>query len=330
MHKGSRKKSILQIAALLLAIVFIVSIGFVAGNFLEKRSGLYSGEEGDPAGEVLELNGQRYTLKENVETFLVMGLDADEGASQVESYNNNQTADFLLLLVLDHKERSISALQINRDTLAEMNILGVAGEKIGTVEKQIALAHTYGNGKEVSCRNVANAVSKLLGGITVKHYASVTMDVVPSLADFVGGVEVTLQEDFTHLDPSYKEGETVILKGDGALGYVRGRAGLENPTNESRMKRQQQFLSGLQKKLSSSLNKENFTADFALEISEYMVSDCSVNQLETLMNKVSSYHASGIKNIAGESVVEEGYVQFHPDEEALKQLVVELFYQIQE
>ncbi len=330
MHKGSRKKSFLQVAALLLAIVFIVSIVFVAGNFLEKKSGLYSGEEEDATGTILELNEQKYTLKDHVETFLVMGLDADESASQVESYNNNQTADFLLLLVLDHEEQSISALQINRDTLAEMNVLGVAGEKVGTVEKQIALAHTYGNGKEVSCRNVANAVSKLLGGISVKHYASVTMDVVPALADFVGGVEVSLQEDFPHLDPSYKEGKTVILKGDAALGYVRGRAGLEDPTNEARMKRQQQFLSALQKKMALSVNQENFTADFALELSEYMVSDCSVNQLESLMNKVSSYKSLGIKEIKGESVVVEGYMQFHPDEEALRQTVVELFYQIQE
>ncbi len=330
MHKGSRKKSFLQIAALLLAIVFIVSVVFVIGNFLEKNSGLYSGEEEDATETILEFNDRKYVLKDNVETFLVMGLDAREEIVQEESYNNNRSADFLLLLIMDHQERSISALEINRDTLAEMNILGVAGEKIGTVEKQIALAHTYGNGKEVSCRNVANAVTKLLGGISVEHYASVTMDAVPMLTDLVGGVEVTLREDFTYLDPSYEIGKTVLLKGEAALEYVRGRYGLEIPTNEARMKRQQEFLSALAEKMMLSIDKEGFSADFALKISKYMVSDCSANQLELLMNKVSAYESLGIKEIKGESVVVEGYMQFHPDEEALKQKVVELFYQIQE
>lgn len=330
MHKGSRKKSFLQIAAFLLAIVFIVSIVFVVGDFLEKKSGFYSGEEEEAVGTILEFNDQKYTLKDHVETFLVMGLDTKEEISQVESYNNNHSADFLLLLVMDHQERSVSALQINRDTLAEINILGVAGEKIGIVEKQIALAHTYGNGKEVSCRNVANAVSKLLGGITVEHYASVTMDAVPMLTDLVGGVEVTLLEDFTYLDPSYEKGETVLLKGDKALEYVRGRYGLENPTNEARMRRQQGFLTELAKKMMSSTDKAGFSADFAVKISKYMVSDSSANQLELLMDKVSAYESLGIKEIKGESVVVEGYMQFHPDEDALKQTIVDLFYQIKE
>lgn len=49
--------------------------------------------------------------------------------------------------------------------MTEINVLCVAGEKVGTVNKQIVLAHIYGNGNEVSCRNTSDVVSALLNDI---------------------------------------------------------------------------------------------------------------------------------------------------------------------
>ena len=117
-------------------------------------------------------------LKSDVETFLVMGLDKASGTASSDSYNNDKQADFLMLLVFDNATKKCSAIHINRDTMAEVDILGVAGEKIDTVKKQIALAHTYGNGKNVSCQNTADAVSRLLHDVKVNHYISLALDSV--------------------------------------------------------------------------------------------------------------------------------------------------------
>ena len=157
---------------------------------------------------------------EDVESFLILGLDKFEDAINNDSYNNDQRADFLMLLVFDNSEKKFTAVHLNRDTMVNMNVLGVAGQKIGTVNKQLALAHTYGNGRDVSCRNTADAVSELLNGVKVNHYLSITMDAVPILNDLLGGVEVTVLDDFSGIDDTLIKGETVTLHGDHALTYV--------------------------------------------------------------------------------------------------------------
>lgn len=80
-----------------------------------------------------------------------MGLDKFEKNTSSESYNNDQQADFLILLAIDNNARTVEALHINRDSMAEINILGVGGQIVGTYVGQLALAHTYGSGDHDSC-----------------------------------------------------------------------------------------------------------------------------------------------------------------------------------
>ena len=190
-------------------------------------------------------NGEEYAMRDNIETFLVMGLDKYEGESVGDSYNNDQQADFNMLFVIDNEKHTYSAIHLNRDSMTNINVLGVAGEKIDTFEGQLALAHTYGNGREVSCRNTADAVSELLNGIAIERYISVTMDAVPVITDLVGGVEVEIKDDFSGVDDSLVMGETVTLNGEQSLTFVRSRYGLEDSSNSTRMLRQQEYLSSL-------------------------------------------------------------------------------------
>ena len=54
--------------------------------------------------------------------------------------------------------------------------------------------------------------------------------------------------------------------------------------------------------------------------------DRSITQLQTLAKKFNQYEFAGIKSIDGENKVEE-FVEFYPDEDSLKKVVVELFYE---
>ena len=216
-----KKNKILRYLSLVLAVLFLISAGLLALDIWEKRNSLFPEKQMNAAEAVIEYNGGDYRRKDNIETWLIMGLDKYEGTGIEGSYNNDKQADFMLLLVFDNANKTCEALHINRDTMAEMNILGVAGDVVNTITKQIALSHTYGNGKEVSCRNAANAVSKLLLGAPIDHYVSVTMDAVPAVTDYVGGVEVEVLHDFTGIDDSLIKGEKVTLRGQQALTYVR-------------------------------------------------------------------------------------------------------------
>lgn len=275
----------------------------------------------------IEYNGKEYSPKKNVETFLVLGLDKYEGTSLVGSYNNDKQADFLLLFVLDNSEKKCSAIHINRDTMAQVNILGLAGQKVDTVTKQIALAHTYGNGDKESCRNVADSVSGMLHGIKIDHYISFTLDSVAVFNDMVGGVEVTVLDDFTGIDDTLKKGETVTLFGEHALKYVRTRYGLDDSSNSTRMVRQKQYLMALYEKTKELIeNDAEFIVEASVKMSDYIVSDRSVNRLQEIVKKITSYEFSQIHDIEGKSKMGEKFIEFYPDEDSTRKLVLDLLY----
>lgn len=321
-RRNGKKIGVLTVLAVILSIVFIASAVLFAISEYEKRQPGFIGESADASAETLKYNDEEYVLKDNIETVLFLGLDKFEG-EEIESYNNNKRADFLLLVVIDNENKTFSALHINRDTIAEMDVLGVSGDKVGTVKKQIALSHTYGNGKEVSGHNAANAVSKLLYNAKINSFISVTMDAVPIFNDSVGGVEVTVLDD---IDDTLVAGQTVTLKGEQALDYVRVRYGLSDSSNESRMERQRQYMKALyeatQKKIESD---ELFIQNTVLKLNDYIESDIET-KLQSFMTKVSSYEYAEMYTLDGETVKGEEFMEFYPDEESVKEIVVKLFY----
>ncbi len=322
---GEEKRKYFRYAVIAISVVFLLTCALLLLELWEKGRSRFP--EQDITHATVSYGGTEYVLKDNVETFLVMGLDKFEGGSASDSYNNDKQADFLMLFVLDKEAEKCTAIHINRDTMANMSVLGVAGQKIDTVNKQIALAHTYGNGREVSCRNTSDAVSELLMGVKVNHYISVTMDSVSILNDLVGGVELTVLEDFTGIDDTLVMGETVTLTGEHALNYVRTRYGLDDSANSTRMERQKQYVQALyEKTLKCIEDDDEFIVNASLEMSDYIVSDRSVTQLQELMKKITKYEFSGIEALEGESVVGEKFMEFYPKDESINEIVIELFY----
>lgn len=323
--KRNGKRKLMRYLSIALLIIFLLTGAFLLLELWEKRQGNFPEQE--PQDTAIEYNGDKYVINENVESFLIMGLDKFEDAIDNESYNNNQQADFLMLLVFDNEEKKCTAIHLNRDTMVDMNILGVAGQKVGTVYKQLALAHTYGNGKDVSCRNTADAVSGLLNGVKVNHYLSITMDAVPVLNDLLGGVEVTVLDDFTGIDDSLKKGETVTLHGEQALTYVRTRYGLEDSSNSTRMVRQKQYLNAIYDKAMLRIDEDDeFVVEASVKLADYIVSDRSVNQLQELTKKLSQYELTEIDSIEGNSKVKNGLMEFYPDDDSVDEIVFDLFY----
>lgn len=326
MKGASRKRKLLKYAVAALALIFLAACALVFIELWERQRGAFPEE--DTAEETLSVDGREYRLKDGVETFLVLGLDKFDGTEMADSYNNDKQSDFIMLLAFDNRERTCTAINISRDTMANVNVLGVAGNRVDTIKKQIALAHTYGNGRDVSCRNVADSVSDLLLGVKVNHYASLTLDSVTVLNDLVGGVEVTVLDDFTGIDETLKVGESMLLTGDHALNYVRTRYGLDDSTNSNRMKRQEQYVNALYAKFKGCAEEDDgFIFNAATELSDHMISDRSVTQLEELAKKIEEYEFKGIVSVEGESRIGEEYVEFYPDEAALEKLVADVFYE---
>ena len=327
------EKQIIRLAALLLGVVLLTAATFSMVRLWEDRR-----ETPDPVREIQpnassESGGtvfyqDAWYAPRDVETYLVMGLDKFDTGDMPESYINTQQADFLLLLITDPSDQSYCAVHLNRDTMTQIPILGVTGELAGSFTGQLALAHTYGSGGEDSCENTVKAVSDLLYGTEIDHYLSMTMDAVSILNDMAGGVTLTLLDDFSDLDPEMVKGREVTLRGEQALLYVRTRFGREDSTNLHRMERQRQYLETLLTQVQSRAQEDpGFFAESVLSVSDYLVSDCTIQQLSDLGEILEEYTFSGLYTTEGEAVRGEEFMEFYVDDDALRALVMELFYQ---
>ena len=328
MGKMKTKNNYLKYIAIALVIVFLIAATFLLLEVWENREGRFPVSVTEDG--VVEYNGKKYEQKENIETFLVLGLDKYEGSDSADSHESGVQADFLMLFVFDNETKQCTAIHINRDTMTRVNKLAVGGSTVAeTYTKQIALAYNYANtdNDKIKCRNTKDSVEYLLYGVKVDHYLSLTMDAVPVSCDLVGGVEVTVLDDFTGIDETLVKGEKVTLTGEQALRYVRTRYGLEDSTNSTRMARQQQYIDALYEKINSRIEADDeFLVKFVDTMDDYVVYDSSDQKMLKFAEKFDDYEFLGTKEIKGESKLGEEFVEFYPDEESIWDLIIDLFY----
>lgn len=328
--RGIRIRFALMVIGLVLLFVALL----LGSRWLEKRA-----ERPEQMGDyrqryayedLLEVDGAAYRPRKMLTTILLMGVDRDtEEGTETVSYRNGGQVDFLRLLVIDPERKQIAQLQIDRDTMTPITILGVLGNRSGVREAQIALSHGFGDGREQSCELTVEAVSNLLLGIGIDFYAALNMDGIAALNDAVGGVTVTLPEDFSASDSAMTKGATLTLSGEQAEIFVRGRKGIGEGTNEGRMERQQLFMSALGELLEQRQSEDSRFAEMLYDaLSPYLVTNLSKARL---INE--AWYASGYAHIApyaldgDHQVSGSGFMQFIVDEASVQEIVLELFYE---
>lgn len=308
-----------------LLLVFAVSL-FLIFHLIEKivnYSQDQSPEYSDSGDSRVFFDGAWFELDSDVETVLVMGIDSIE--LEGDARKDSAQADFLALLVINRMDESFSILHLNRDTMTEITQITDEGEKYGTFDAQLALAHTYGGTDTLRCRNTVEAVENLLYGMRIDHYISLTMDAIATVNDSVGGVTVTLEHDFPALGESCTKGATVTLTGADALSFVRWRDDTAEGSNLARMARQRQYISALFQRFTE-VSTDN-TLDTVKKVNDHLVSDCTASQITNLMERLQTYEYEGILEMEGEVSLGDEYVEFYADEDALQYAVVELFYE---
>ena len=276
-------------------------------------------------GEQVFMNG-KWHVGRNLDTLLVIGVDNFGQMQGSISYNNSGQADFLALFIRDKDSGERAVIHLNRDAMTDIPVLGVTGQKAGTTYGQLALAFNYGRGQHDSCKNVVDAVAHLLYGVEIDHYIAVTMDAVPIVNDWAGGVTVEVLEDFTGIDDTLKLGSMVKLQGDRALTYVRTRMGLEDSTNLNRMKRQRQYAAAWMEKARPKLQDAAAIADLVLSIEPYNHTNCTAEQLAAFGEMLTSNENLPNYELPGQSVQGEVYMEYHVDDQALADIVLGLFY----
>lgn len=327
MTQKSRHVLLFMIAILLLAALLV----FSAAQILEALLTTSQTEQPLQASKTIVRNGLEYFPRQDITVILLIGTDREGKAESSGSYNNKASADMVALLIFDETAKECTLLTVNRDTMMDIPILGLNSEPAGTTYAQLATSHNYGSGLDDSCENTKKAVSDFFYGLTIDYYFSLGMDGIRLLNDAVGGVEVTIEDDFSAVDPSLKQGSTIVLNGDQALSFVRSRMNVGTQLNLSRMARQEQYMEGFVAALHDNLDANAlFMNDLWTQLSEYMITDCSTTVLNRLASDYSDYVFVRTVSPEGENIMGEKYYEFYVDEEKLDALILELFYELKD
>lgn len=327
--KEHKNKTEFHAAAALAAVVLAAVLLFVGGSWLEKRAQKPETRTELPQGdqETVEVDGVTYRKKDDLTVILAMGIDHE--TQDEYAYREAGQADFLRLIVLDGENKTVQQLQIDRDTITPVTVLGVLGDRYDPVNQQISLGYAFGDGRQSSCEVTVEAVENLLGGQKIDQYLSLGLDGISTLNDLVGGVTVTLEDDFSAIDPSMTKGTTLTLHGDQAEIFVRTRRSIGVGTNEARMTRQEQYIQQLSTLLDEKMHEDKNFALTAYDAMEpYLYTNIPKGQLANEAWAAKDYQRlETIKPEGTHQVGDDGFMEFYPDAESLQQAVLQLFYE---
>ncbi len=163
-------------------------------------------------------------------TVLAVGKDSAAGLS-----------DAIMLVRVEPSQHRATVLQIPRDTYAEYT---------ESSYKKINGAVSALGGTEQLCSFLSETM-----GIDINAYVSIDMNVLPTVVDTVGGVEIELDEPLVYNDPEQNLSINIPagkqrLDGKSALHFIRYRSGYVRG-DIGRMDAQKVFLASLGKKIRS-------------------------------------------------------------------------------
>lgn len=306
----------------------IVVIGVVLGMADHYR---INSDSSTDSREMITYKNETYVKKGNLETYLIAGIDAPGKVEKVTEYDGTGQCDVLAVIVRDRSTDQCKLLSIDRNTITAVKSLDNDGTYLDTTDIQISLAHAMGFDQQVRAENTVDAVSHLLGDQTIDGYAMVNMGAIQVVNDMVGGVTVTIEDDFSDVDPSMKKGETVTLMGEQAEKYVRSRKEISDGSNQNRMSRQSTYEEAFKPAFR---NKCAENSKFPLEVyhamEDYMTTNISAKKfcrLAILMSDENQDEKVAISGTYG--LDEDGWQTFTPDADSLQEAILELFYKKQ-
>lgn len=334
--KDQKRQSRLKIlfAAVMLVAVVVTAIAAVwmrnRGQTEKTSTSAQTQDEEKWQEGVISYNGKYYKYNNYIKSYLFLGVDKSgtmEDAQTTEGGNAGQT-DVMFLLVQDKKNETLSAIAINRNTMAEIYTYDVNGQQNGTTTAQICLQHTYGDGGRMSCRYTVEAVERLFYNIPISGYYAMTMDGIPILNDALGGITVTVLDDLSDASRgvSLKKGETKTLNGQEAYVYIRSRDVNEFNSATERLERHKQYIEALMERVRQMAQSSKSEAlNVYNQLEDYCVTNMSVGDL---VLELSDYTYSGqMYSLPGEMVMGQEYEEYYVDDEDLYQLMIDIFYE---
>ena len=340
--KHGRKVSVLTVTLTAIALISLFPAGIRLVEHMNQirqqkqiaAKGINSMEilAANPEFGIIEIDGRKYRRNTAIRAILCIGVDTGGEMKVYHASGMAGQADGLFLVAQDMARDTVEILMIPRDTMTEITLLDLMGNELGKDVQHLTLAFGYGDGREKSCELLRDSVSELLCDLKIDGYIAMNTSTISLLNDEVGGVEVTVNEKGLDIrDPALTEGSTLRLNGGQAEIFVRYRDITKPQTAISRMARQKQYIKAYldTAKTTAAKDKALITRLMNL-VQEHMVTDMAKDQYLDMglavLNSQQSLEDSDFIMLPGEAVETELYDEYHPDPEAVKRTVVDLFY----
>lgn len=194
--------------------------------------------------------------------FLIVGSDTREGAEAEDNVGSTESiqgarSDTVMLAHIPEDRERVVVISFPRDleiTRPECqrwdSATGAYGETVGPAEAvKLNTAFTIGGPRCLT------KVIQQISGVRINHFVGIDFQGFKGMVDAVGGVTMHFEEPMRDAELGLIVAETgdVLLKGEQALSFVRARKVYGDPTfsDYGRMKRQQDFLASLLRKVLS-------------------------------------------------------------------------------
>lgn len=271
-------------------------------------------------GSTIQINGQLWQFNRRLRTVLFLGIDSKAEVKQNDIIGSGGRADVILLLVLNTEDQTMRIMSISRDTMTVVDAYDMDRRLVFSGVMQVNMQYAFGDSPTRSCILMKRKISDLLYGIPVDYCVSVTMDGISALVEEIGGLTLTIPEDWTDIDPKYSAGAVVTLNGAEAEHFIRYRDITETGSNDVRMERHAWLIRQLLSQFGERSGDDLTSLYQSME--EYMASDLDAE----IMKMVFSYDFTENTKIPGQTSAGELHDEYYIDEEALKELLVQVFY----
>ncbi|MCQ2516576.1 MAG: LCP family protein [Saccharofermentans sp.] len=278
-------------------------------------------------GDFIENNGHVYQYNTDLTNILFLGIDTEDTLNRFTNPAYAGQSDAIYLLTLDRSNNEARFLQINRNAMVDIDIFDPDGNVMLTMPGQICLQYAYGTGSAQSVWAAKKSVSNLLFDIPIDSYFVMNLEGINTINDAINGVYITMPQDYTVIDSSMRQGARVHIIGNLAERFVRYRDINEFNSVADRMERQVLYIEALLENFS-----QGSTYDFYYAIEplfdDVILTNLDWHGFDELTNY--NYHNCRVDALPGEEVATDNWEEFHVDNDALEQYVIENFYVLSE
>ena len=335
--KNQRKEGKAKRVLLIILLIFLLLCAALAGTFLFLQNkgkkdlmnfddisvNTIDGSVAESDGKTIVYKGRTYRLNENITSIACLGIDKEELMAGARPGTAGQS-DTNIVLAIDTVKGSVTAINIPRDTMVDVNVFTIEGHYVNTTHEQLCMAYAYGDGKKTSCENAVASIERVLFGMPINSYISLDMDGIGVINDAVGGVTVTPNETFG----DFTEGKAVTLHGDQALYFVRLR-GSDVNASLRRSERHVTYATAFAQKALSAVKQDFGTVSRLYNTTmKYCSTNVDLSKVTYLATTLLSKGFGGLNAVTVPGTMAAGkvYAEYTVDTEAAFEMILSIFY----